>query len=497
MEAVLEVLKKNWISFTCGLVALLAICSLGWPIAGMYKDLQKELDQRVSKGSSLLAVLSPSHNMPPLSPDNPGTNKLPVFPRADVIEAAKVAVNKIHLQADAMVQKEINVSRHSLLYPGVLPNPDPTTAYNFVAVYQQATTPDYARWKSVLNFGAHPSDDEIQKRSAALKDQILKRVFPDANGQPDPAASKAAEADYESRVAGLSQQIILEHAKNCSVYLEPGTVTFNTGINVNNGHALPQAGEIWDVHLQLWILDDIFKAIGQTNQMFADSDAPDGAPVMDVLHTPIKRIAAISPYGFVVSGDNSKAGIGSATPKIVGNSPTGRVSNGLYDVLSYRLTLDVDAAKLPQVCAGLEMGQFITVTNVQIESIQDPATAAQQGFLFGSKPVVRVQLDCEELLMKDWTNPILPDARKSAMGPVASAGGNIGNGGPGGVRFAPMAARIVQPAGGLMAPAGQINAPAGMNADAAARFQAMMQRNNATFATFNAHLAAQSAPPPK
>jgi hypothetical protein len=95
------------------------------------------------------------------------------------------------------------------------------------------------------------------------------------------------------------------------------------------------------------------------------------------------------------------------------------VCNGLYDVLRFKVKLVVDATKVPQILRQLEVGQFITVLNVQYDEVVDPAVAAASqtgGFRYGDKPVVRLEIDCEDLLMRKWTDNILPDSRKSGLG---------------------------------------------------------------------------------
>jgi len=47
-----------------------------------------------------------------------------------------------------------------------------------------------------------------------------------------------------------------------------------------------------------------------------------------------------------------------------------------------------------------EVGQFITVNNVQVLEVVDPALSASQGYRFGDKPVIRVEFDCEEILLR-------------------------------------------------------------------------------------------------
>jgi hypothetical protein len=132
------------------------------------------------------------------------------------------------------------------------------------------------------------------------------------------------------------------------------------------------------------------------------------------------------------------------------------VCNGLYDVLRFKLRLVVDAAKLTQVVRELEASRFITVLNVQIKEVVDPvmsASSPQGGFRYGNKPVIRVEIDCEELLLRSWTNSFLPDSMKGGLG-KAVLGTPTDNGGqptyPGG----PAPGGPYAPPGGPYVPGG-------------------------------------------
>jgi hypothetical protein len=147
----------------------------------------------------------------------------------------------------------------------------------------------------------------------------------------------------------------------------------------------------------------------------------------------VKAIEGIDPPSPVLAstGVDATAGVSAAVPKVPTVSPTGRVCNGLYDVLRFKIRLVVDASKLAQIVKAIEVGQFITVLNVQITEVVDPAVAASNplgGYRYGNKPVLRVELDCEELLMRKWTDDILPDDRKNGLG-KATLGSPTDNGG--------------------------------------------------------------------
>jgi hypothetical protein len=96
-------------------------------------------------------------------------------------------------------------------------------------------------------------------------------------------------------------------------------------------------------------------------------------------------------------------------------TPTKRVSNNLYDVVQFSMTVDVEADKVAAFLKTLSTNRFITVTRFEMNPV-DSQLKQILVFLFGTKPVVTLDLDCEALLMRQWTIKLMPDAIKRALG---------------------------------------------------------------------------------
>jgi hypothetical protein len=418
----MAVLKKNLVSIIFGVVAILAVVSVFWPIGGWYDDLQAQLNKRVAVDSQLLSLGSEPRQMPTLSPDQATPAQLTVFPNQDVINAGVAAAAQVSAQAAAMVDAAVKANRHSdLLVPNSLPKPDDATRFSFAQKYKEATT-NYARWQPILNFGQRPTDDEINADLQALQDRINSEKLtylpgpPDASGNRpvNPQSQQDAADEYNAEGPLEKPRMQMEAATKYSVYLENGALSFDQTINLKDP---PSADKIFDAQLAIWIIDDVAHAIARCNQLYSDPDAPGGEPKPDILHGAIKRIDLIgNPQAVNGGASDFSAGNGSPTPKVTTVSPSGRVCNALYDVVEFKVDLTIDAAKLPQIIREFEVGQFITVNNVQIIEVVDPAISASQGYRFGDKPVIRVELDCEELLMRQWTNDVLPDTKKNGIG---------------------------------------------------------------------------------
>jgi len=419
----MQALKKNLVSIIFGIIAILAVVAVFWPIGGWYDDLQKQLDRRAAVGAQLSSMANGSRQMPILSPDQTTPDQLTVFPTQEVINAGVAATSQVATQATAMVDTAVKANRHGdLLFPNSLPKPDDSTRFSFAQKYQDATT-DYARWQPILNSGARPSPEEISSSLQALQDQINKEKLtylpgpPDANGNKpvNPASEQDVKDDYDAKAPDVKPRMELGAATKYCVYLEPrsGALSFDQTIGVKEA---PDADKIFNAQLGIWIIDDVAHAIARCNQLYSDPETPGGQPKADILHGAIKRIDLIgNPQAVSGSSTDATGGNGTAIPKVTTISASGRVCNALYDVVEFKVDLTVDAAKVPQIVREFEVGQFITVNNVQIIEVVDPALSASQGYRFGSKPVVRIELDCEELLLRQWTNDILPDTKKNGI----------------------------------------------------------------------------------
>ena len=103
-------------------------------------------------------------------------------------------------------------------------------------------------------------------------------------------------------------------------------------------------------------------------------------------------------------------------------SPTGRLSNPLFDVVRFTIRLNVEAARLPAIIESFSRGRFISVVNVQSVSVEDSVIRAAQGYIYGNQPVVQVSLDCEALFLREWLVKVMPDAVQITIGLKAAAG---------------------------------------------------------------------------
>jgi hypothetical protein len=461
----MDVIKKNIFSIVFGIIVILAVVALYWPMNGMYTTLLAELDSRIQVNSNLDNLATASRSMPLLSPDETNPQPLQVFPTQPVIDAGIAATGQVSQQATNMLKRAVDTNQHLPLLSDELPKPTDASRYLFAKQYAQEVT-DYARWQKVLDSTSPPTPAEVQAEKDKLHDDINKaRLAYDAQGNATPDSTAEAQSEYNLESATVQPLMELERAQRHRIYLLPNTLPVD--LTIKDG-TFPLPDKICDAQIVMWVLDDITNAIAQANELYSDPSSPGGAPQHDILNAAVKNIEGIDPPVPVLGpgGVDATGGVTAPSPKVTTVSPTGRVCNGLYDVLRFKIRLVVDATKVPQILRQLEVGQFITVLNVQYNEVVDPAVAASGqtgGFRYGDKPVVRVEIDCEDLLMRKWTDNILPDSRKGGLGKgalgAAGAADTGGSGQPPGYGGQP--GSFGGPPGGFGGPPGGFGGPPG------------------------------------
>lgn len=459
----MDVIKKNIFSIVFGIIAILAVVALYWPMSGRYDTLESELDSRMQINSSLDNLATASRSMPLLSPDETVPGPLQVFPTQPVIDAGIAATEQVSQQATKMLGRAVETNQHLPLLPDELPKPTDAIRYMFAKQYALEVT-DYARWQKILDSTAPPTSAEVQAELDKLRDEIDKaRLAYDAQGNATPDSQAEVQAEFELESASVQPRMELDRAQQHRIYLLPNTLPVDPTIKDGT---FPTPDKICDAQIVMWVLDDVTNAIAQANELYSDPSSLGGPPQHDILHAAVKNIEGIDPPSPVIAqgGVDTAAGVSAATPKDTAVSPTGRVCNGLYNVLRFRIRLVADATKVPQILRQLEVGQFITVLNVQFNEVVDPAVATSSqagGFRYGDKPVVRIEIDCEDLLMRKWTDDILPDSRKGGLGKSALGTAGTGNGGGQQPGYGGPPEGVGGPTGGFGGPPGGFGGPPG------------------------------------
>jgi thiaminase II len=185
--------------------------------------------------------------------------------------------------------------------------------------------------------------------------------------------------------------------------------------------APPKPELLWEAQLELWVMQDIVSAIGEVNQV----DNPDASVAL----APVKRLLGIEVLpgyvGIHTQGAMGSGGSGGRSdsyappahnipndpdrplPAAFHYTPTGRISNALYDVRHARVRAVIDYRLLPDIVNGMSHNNFMTVLNVEVENI-DEFAALREGYFYGSGDCVEATLLIESLWLRSWTVPLMP-----------------------------------------------------------------------------------------
>ncbi len=182
----------------------------------------------------------------------------------------------------------------------------------------------------------------------------------------------------------------------------------------------------WD----LWAISDVLSAIKQVNAPAVRA----GTGVEEAVVKRIVRIGVLVPEGMkepqVDSFDPLDMGGGEAvdtgpTAEVAGMAPldknvsfTGRSMgswNQVYDVRRVELDAVVSSARLNEFLATIARTNFMTVTSMSIDPV-DQWEDLRQGYYYGKEHVVLLHLEIESVWLRNWTLPLMPKALKTRLG---------------------------------------------------------------------------------
>jgi len=93
---------------------------------------------------------------------------------------------------------------------------------------------------------------------------------------------------------------------------------------------------------------------------------------------------------------------GAGATKAVNVSMTGRVCNPTFDVMHFKVVVDIDSRFVQSFISNLTNDRFLTVLKVDMKGV-DLERAWQRGYDYGNSPVVTLQVQCEAIFLRDWT----------------------------------------------------------------------------------------------
>ncbi len=404
----MDIVKNNWFSIVCGVVVIAALIAAYTPLGSQVQALQGNLDKSAQTSRKMQELLTRHRTLPLVDPTRTEAAELPVFPSHTVYEAGKKIVAQIHEQSLAMQDAAVKMNKHELLTKQSLPMPPSQgVQFQFRIDYtdlMSATGPQHLpKLVGPMKPGVPPTAEELTKRKQEIADKIKQNRLIQVGQQVPQQIQQAVDEEIADAQQKLPDQMRMAVAKRSLVYVDPTAFASDQQIQ---GATAPDPVDIFSAQLMLWVQQDVIAGVNECN-----------AGSANVTVAPVKRLIKVDVQPTFVrsqqvptSGDQD-APVG----KALSLSPTGRVSNPLYDVVHFTVSVDVDATKVEKFLHDFSKDRLIDVYNMNISNV-DLADRLAAGFAYGDAPVVNLQMDCEALFLRHWLVAYMPPAVKQSLG---------------------------------------------------------------------------------
>ena len=393
----MDIVKKNLLSIICGVVAVIALVLWFWPLGSIQAEAQTKLEQRTKLYGQMQSALNQRRKLPAVDIQGAEDRTLESFPNKDVIKWGQEQTQKLADEAKRVNNEAIGMNQRALLVPFSLPQPAPTTDFTFRDQYDRVMK----NFPAYLHAGQPVAQADIDAAKKEIwTSQYLKQMVPRSDGTEDITLKQQLETQFIEKTQGLADALKFKQAESILLYMAPDAIESSAQLSSGNTGTAPAPTAIWYAQLMLWVQTDIADVILATNSR-------DG----NVIKAPIKNLLKlqIEPY--------RQVGEGAPNYSI---SVTGRMSNKDYDVVPIKLVVHAETNRLPAFLEELSRNRFITVTQVNLTSVNSVIWSTKN-FVYGSAPVVEATISCEMLMFRDWTKALMPREVKQQLGIEAVA----------------------------------------------------------------------------
>jgi hypothetical protein len=431
MSGVLGFVKQNiWIVLltivTIAILPTAYIFSSGWN-----KSLREDLEKRANEAFRSVDV-SVEYRALQIDPTADPISTPGVAPNPRLNEFYRDLRTTQQEQLETVISRaeEFNQRGREPLVEGLFPEPEGTVAQaetKRIAMGEQFTARKadnaYQRLLDSINAGPPveiPSlMDQIDDLVARREDEREAELG--AQQQMDEEAKAALQED----LVDLRLGAYASRASEISVYADMGIfpaldMSFKNlpQVHPNPIGRPPPIRYCYVWQHDYWVLQDVFDAIRAMN-------TDDTGEMTTVTNSLIKRIISLridGPLVFPDGGDPQQTAVTGPDQQEIktdyGYSVTGRYSdpdNRLYDVRLVDLSVVTEMARLPELFDGLAKTNFITVIGFDMNPV-DLYSDLNLGYYYGEERVVRADLKLEVLLLRSWTEPLMPDNIRSRLG---------------------------------------------------------------------------------
>ena len=310
-----------------------------------------------------------------------------------LISAARRSHELFQQEYQRALEQAHRINRRRPLLPGIFPTPErPSAGFEFAAAYVRAVQQFYR----TLVAGGLPGPAEIQDARDYL--EHVKEEIPTAMD---------ATADPEHCACVL-------HARRIRCYAGPESFHVSPLVETNT---VPAPEQMWFAQVSLWVQQDVVAAIARVNEAAARQVTDDDACVEQM---PVKRVELLRVLGY-----QAPRGLlpfpGGETGGARSESFTGQTCNDQFDVVRFVLVVVVDQREMLQLIDQISKQNFYQCIGAGYSMVNPDD--AQHGYLYGTEPVVRVQLEFEGYMARAVYQPLMPAKIREALGADKGDGG--------------------------------------------------------------------------
>jgi len=339
---------------------------------------------------------------------------------------------------DAEIQRTMEIARQinarEPLLPDVFPKPGQEVGrFRFREAYRDAMSQLPVR----LHAGTLPTQAEIEEERLNVQDMLALEQEKTAGGAAAAtpgafgrgAAAAVMPGGYRGAAGGARLgtapkydpvlRARVSKARQIRCYVDEDS--FHVSPIVDSSEA-PSLLEMWLAQVGYWIQSDLVAAIADLNEQAARALNPDQAYVEFM---PVKRLDQVQILGYQTKDGlkpfPSRTQTGAATGRMAmqqqqAGSFTKRVCNELYDVVRLRLTVVADQREVLRLIDRISRQNFFTCVGASYAVVDRQREEQQEGYLYGSAPVIRVTLDYEFYMLRDVYQPLMPQPVLELLG---------------------------------------------------------------------------------
>ena len=275
-----------------------------------------------------------------------------------------------------------------------------------------------------VHAGVPPTDESLTDQLQRRQDQFIATL----RKAERKALSDDEQQQLKNELRDKRLQLYADAASGLSFYADIDTLGL-PGSPMEAGTP-PSETSLFLWQWREWIIEDILRAAAAANKPYRSVV---DAPVKRVLSIAVRedglpKIAAPAAEAPADPGAAPAADAAAAPPAMIppidvkapvpydfAKSMTGRVSNNLYDVRVATVRMVVASSMLPEVLNAIARQNFMTVTSLEVAAA-DAFAAADEGFMYGGKPVCEIKLKVESIWLRPWLAKLMPKELRERKG---------------------------------------------------------------------------------